>query len=70
MSQKYKMVPFAVKYNLGSITKIGYRDHDNDDIFVKVRGVVDKDDDGEEQAPECKILKLQLHKLKIWLHPI
>ena len=30
---------------------MGYKDHDNDDIFVKVRGVVDKDDDGEKHPP-------------------
>ena len=50
LSPKYEMVPFAVKYNLASIAKMGYRDHNNDGIFVKIRGVVDDDDDGEKLA--------------------
>ena len=42
------MVHFTVTYNLASITKMGYRDCDNDNKFVKVRGVVYDDDDGKE----------------------
>ena len=52
LSPRYKKVPFAITYNLVLITKMGYRDHDNDGIFVKVRGVIDDDDDdGDKQAP-------------------
>ena len=53
------MVPFVVTYNLASITKMGYKDHDNDGIFVKIRGV-DKDDNGEKhplatQGPQGEV---------------
>ena len=30
---KYEMIPIAVTYNLASITKMGYRDKDNNGIF-------------------------------------
>ena len=42
------MIPIAVTYNLPSIAKIGYKDKDNNGIFVKVRGAYDEDDKGEE----------------------
>ena len=46
------MIPIAVTYNLTFIAKMGYRDKDNNGIFVKVRGAHDEDDEGEkgEQA--------------------
>ena len=48
LSPRYEMIPFAVTYNLALITKMGYKDRDNDGIFVKVKGAVDENDDGEE----------------------
>ena len=42
------MIPIAVTYNLTSIAKMGYRDNDNNGIFVKVRGTHDEDDEGEK----------------------
>ena len=48
------MIPIAVTYNLTSITKMVYKDKDNNGIFVKVRGVYDEDDEREkgEQAQD------------------
>ena len=48
------MIPIAITYNLASIAKMGYKDKDNNGIFVKVRGAHDKDDEGEkgEQAQD------------------
>ena len=51
LSPKYEMLSIAVKYNLASIIKMGYRDQNNNDKFVKVRGVIDEGDDDEENAP-------------------
>ena len=48
VSPKYEMIPIAVTYNLPSIANMGYRDKDNNGIFVKVRGAHDEDDEGEE----------------------
>ena len=57
---KYEMIPIIVTYNLASITKMGYKDKDNNGIFVKVRGAHDEDDEGEEgeqpQNPAILIL--------------
>ena len=39
------MIPIVVTYNLTSIAKIGYKDKDNNEIFVKVRGAHDEDDE-------------------------
>ena len=46
------MILIAVTYNLASIAKMGYRDKDNNGIFVKVRSAHDEDDEGKkgEQA--------------------
>ena len=48
MQPKYEMIPIAATYNLASIAKMGYKDKDNNEIFVKVWGVHDEDDEGEE----------------------
>ena len=40
------MVQIAVVYNLASIAKMGYKDLDNNENFVKIRG-----DEGEEDEP-------------------
>ena len=41
----------AVTYNLASIAKMGYKDTNNNGIFVKVRGTQKEDDEGEEEEP-------------------
>ena len=55
LQPKYEMVQIAVVYNLASIAKIGYKDPDNTENFIKMRG-----DEGEEdepaQAPETHTL--------------
>ena len=48
LQPKYEMIPIAVTYNLASIAKMGYRDNDNNGIFVKVLGTHDEDGEGEE----------------------
>ena len=48
MQPKYEMIPIAVTYILASIAKMGYKDKDNNGIFVKVQGAHDEDDEGEE----------------------
>ena len=45
------MIPVVVTYNLASIAKMGYKDTDNNEIFIKVRGAQDEDDEGEEGEP-------------------
>ena len=50
LSPRYEMIHFAVKYNLDPITKMGYRDQNNNGKFVKVRGVMDEDDDEKENT--------------------
>ena len=45
---KYEMIPIAVTCNLASIVKMGYKDKNNNMIFVKVRDAHDEDDEGEE----------------------
>ena len=40
-----------LKYNLGSIIKMGYKDPNNSGKFVKVHGVLDDDKEDEETAP-------------------
>ena len=42
------MIPIVVTYNLAFIAKMGYKDKDNNEIFVKVRGAHNEDDEGEE----------------------
>ena len=57
LQPKYEMILIAVTYNLTSIAKMGYRDNDNNGIFVKVRGAHDENDQGEkgEQAQDLTI---------------
>ena len=38
---------------------MGYNDHNSNDIFVKVRGAIDEDDEGEEQALAAQDLQAQ-----------
>ena len=45
------MILIAITYNLASITKMGYKDTDNNEIFVKVRCAQDEDDEGEKGEP-------------------
>ena len=56
LNARYDMIPLAVTYNMASITKIGYKDHNSNGIFVKVRGVSGEDDDGDEQAPTTQVI--------------
>ena len=51
LQPKYELIPIAVIYNLASIAKMGYKDTNNNEIFVKVRGAQKKDDEGEEGEP-------------------
>ena len=55
LQPKYEMVQIAVVYNLASIAKMGYKNPDNIENFIKMRG-----DEGEEdepaQAPETHTL--------------
>ena len=48
LQPKYEMILIAITYNLAFIAKMGYRDKDNNGIFVKVRSAHDEDDEGEE----------------------
>ena len=48
LQPNYEMILITITYNLASIAKMGYRDKDNNEIFVKVRGAHDEDDEGEE----------------------
>ena len=48
---KYEWISIAVTYNLASIAKMGYKDTKNNEIFVKVLGVQEEDDEGEEGEP-------------------
>ena len=50
------MLPLAITYNVASITKMGYRDHDNNGIFVKIRGV---GDEGDEHTPTVQAPQVQ-----------
>ena len=49
LSLKYEMLQIVVKYNLGSIAKMGYMDPNNSGKFVKVFVVIDDDDEEEEE---------------------
>ena len=53
------MIPIIVTYILASIAKMVYKDKDNNEIFVKVRGAHDEDDEGEkgEQAQDPTTLR-------------
>ena len=48
LQPKYELILIAVTYNLASIAKMGYKDTDNNGIFVKVLGAQEEDDEGEE----------------------
>ena len=48
LQPKYELILIAVTYNLASIAKMGYKDTDNNEIFVKVHGAQKEDDEGEE----------------------
>ena len=50
-NSKYELIPIMVTYNLGSIAKMGYNDFNNDGKYVKVRGVQDKEEKKENEAP-------------------
>ena len=45
------MILLAVTYNVASIIKMGYKDHNSNGIFMKVKWASGEDDDGDEQAP-------------------
>ena len=45
---KYEMILITITYNLASIARMGYKDKDNNEIFIKVRGAYDENDKGEE----------------------
>ena len=45
---KYQMILIAVTYNMASIANMGYKDKDNNGIFVKVWGAYDEDEEGEQ----------------------
>ena len=49
INARYKMLLLVISYNVGSITKIRYKDRSNDGNFVKIRSVGDVDND-EDQA--------------------
>ena len=51
LQPKYELIQIAVTYNLASIAKMGYKDIDNNGIFVKVCGAQKEDDKGEEEEP-------------------
>ena len=51
LQPKYELILIAVTYNLASIAKMGYKDIDNNEIFVKVCGAQEEDDKGEEGEP-------------------
>ena len=46
LQPKYEMVQIAMVYNLASIAKMGYKDPDNTETFIKMRG-----DEGEDDEP-------------------
>ena len=48
---KYELILIAVTYNLASITKMDYKDTNNNEIFVKVCSAQEEDDEGEEGEP-------------------
>ena len=48
LQPKYELIQITVTYNLASIAKMGYKDTDNNEIFVKVREAQEEDDEGEE----------------------
>ena len=55
LKPKYEMVQIAMVYNLASIAKMGYKDLDNTENFIKMRGDEGEDDE-PAQAPETHTL--------------
>ena len=53
LNSRYELLSIAVTYNLASITKMGYKNNNNNGIFVKIRGTQDKDVNGEEQGEQA-----------------
>ena len=62
LQPKYELIKITVTYNLTSIAKMGYKDTDNNEIFVKVRGAQEEDDEGEEgeQAQDQAMVRAAL----------
>ena len=54
LNTRYEMIPLAVTYNVASIIKMGYKDHNSNGIFVKVKRASGEDDNGDEQAPTAQ----------------
>ena len=50
LNERYEMIPLTVTYNVALITKMSYKDHNSNGIFVKVRETSGENDDGDEQA--------------------
>ena len=48
INARYEMLPLVVSYNVALITKMGYKDRNNDGNFVKIRSVGDDDNDNDE----------------------
>ena len=44
-NSKYELILIAIIYNLGSITKMGYKDVNNDGKYAKVKRVQGDDED-------------------------
>ena len=51
MQPKYELLLIAITYSLAPITKMGYKDTDNNGIFIKVRGTQEEVDEGEDEEP-------------------
>ena len=64
---RYKMLPLVVTYNVASITKMGYKDSNNNEIFSKFKELVVKMIE-KNKLWLHKVLKLLLHLLMIQLH--
>ena len=47
LNPRYELLPIGITYNSTLITKMGYRDNNNNGIFVKVREVVEEKDEGK-----------------------
>ena len=48
LQPKYELISIVVTYNLAFIAKMGYKDTDNNGIFIKVRDAQEEDDEGEK----------------------
>ena len=62
LQHKYELIQIAVTYNLASIAKMGYKDIDNNGIFIQVLGAQEEDDEGEEgeQAQDQVMVRVAL----------